>query len=187
MSRTLGVKLHDVPIKAFSEDGLIAIATKLGTPLMLDSYTSNTKNPRQAVKGVQVGMNMGLKLTKQVYQPVSKKNGASGSGIQKLPEKGANSNVGYSTQGTPSEAFGSPNTTPLAEKIYNLERQMWYRKLVVVDDDGKPINKVDSLVNANSDSKVDEIVGTMEGNKVDDDDDPYDDNVYDSHDVSKNL
>ncbi|GJV58154.1 RNA-directed DNA polymerase, eukaryota, reverse transcriptase zinc-binding domain protein [Tanacetum coccineum] len=34
------VKLHGVPITAFSEDGLSAIATKVGTPLMLDSYTS---------------------------------------------------------------------------------------------------------------------------------------------------
>ncbi|GJS09632.1 RNA-directed DNA polymerase, eukaryota, reverse transcriptase zinc-binding domain protein [Tanacetum coccineum] len=34
-------KLHGVPVTAFSEDGLSAIATKLGTPLMLDSYTSN--------------------------------------------------------------------------------------------------------------------------------------------------
>ncbi|GJS73057.1 putative reverse transcriptase domain-containing protein [Tanacetum coccineum] len=33
------VKLHGVPVTAFSEDGLSAIATKLGTPLMLDSYT----------------------------------------------------------------------------------------------------------------------------------------------------
>ncbi|GJX80082.1 RNA-directed DNA polymerase, eukaryota, reverse transcriptase zinc-binding domain protein [Tanacetum coccineum] len=35
------VKLHGVPVMAFSEDGLSAIATKLGTPLMLDSYTSD--------------------------------------------------------------------------------------------------------------------------------------------------
>ncbi|GJX53144.1 hypothetical protein Tco_0281513 [Tanacetum coccineum] len=34
------VKLHGVPVTAFSEDGFSAIATKLGTPLMLDSYTS---------------------------------------------------------------------------------------------------------------------------------------------------
>ncbi|GJU12888.1 retrotransposon protein, putative, ty1-copia subclass [Tanacetum coccineum] len=33
------VKLHDVLVTAFSEDGLSFIATKLGTPLMLDSYT----------------------------------------------------------------------------------------------------------------------------------------------------
>ncbi|GJU58641.1 pyruvate, phosphate dikinase, chloroplastic [Tanacetum coccineum] len=35
------VKLHGVPVTAFSEDGLSAIATKLGTPLMFDSYTSD--------------------------------------------------------------------------------------------------------------------------------------------------
>ncbi|GJZ71301.1 proteasome subunit alpha type-5 [Tanacetum coccineum] len=35
------VKLHGVPVITFSEDGLSAIATKLGTPLMLDFYTSN--------------------------------------------------------------------------------------------------------------------------------------------------
>ncbi|GJR42208.1 reverse transcriptase domain-containing protein [Tanacetum coccineum] len=35
------VKLHGVPVTAFSDDGLSVIATKLGTPLMLDSYTSD--------------------------------------------------------------------------------------------------------------------------------------------------
>ncbi|GJT75577.1 retrotransposon protein, putative, ty1-copia subclass [Tanacetum coccineum] len=35
------VKLHGVPVTAFSENGLSAIATKLGNPLMLESYTSN--------------------------------------------------------------------------------------------------------------------------------------------------
>ncbi|GJT00414.1 retrotransposon protein, putative, ty1-copia subclass [Tanacetum coccineum] len=35
------VKLHGVPVTAFSEDGLSAISTKLGTPLMIDSYTSD--------------------------------------------------------------------------------------------------------------------------------------------------
>ncbi|GKF44318.1 cytokinin dehydrogenase 3-like protein, partial [Tanacetum coccineum] len=35
------VKLHGVPVTAFSEDGLSSIAPKLGTSLMLDSYTSD--------------------------------------------------------------------------------------------------------------------------------------------------
>ncbi|GKC34661.1 putative reverse transcriptase domain-containing protein [Tanacetum coccineum] len=35
------VKLHGVPVTAFNEDGLSAIATKLGTLLILDSYTSD--------------------------------------------------------------------------------------------------------------------------------------------------
>ncbi|GKF12771.1 putative reverse transcriptase domain-containing protein [Tanacetum coccineum] len=35
------VKLHGVLVTAFSDDGLSAIATKLGTPLMLDSYSAD--------------------------------------------------------------------------------------------------------------------------------------------------
>jgi hypothetical protein len=34
------VKLHDVPLQVFSEDGISIIATHLGKPIMLDSYTS---------------------------------------------------------------------------------------------------------------------------------------------------
>ncbi|GKD22131.1 hypothetical protein Tco_1223834, partial [Tanacetum coccineum] len=36
-----GVKLYGVPMTEFSDDGLSVIATKLGTPLMLYSYTSD--------------------------------------------------------------------------------------------------------------------------------------------------
>ncbi|GJZ75993.1 zinc knuckle CX2CX4HX4C containing protein, partial [Tanacetum coccineum] len=35
------VKLHDILIVAFTADGLSAMATKLGNPIMLDSYTSS--------------------------------------------------------------------------------------------------------------------------------------------------
>ncbi|GJU51368.1 copia protein, partial [Tanacetum coccineum] len=35
------VQLHGVPVTDFSEDGFSAIATKLGTPLTLDSYTTD--------------------------------------------------------------------------------------------------------------------------------------------------
>ncbi|GJW44541.1 retrotransposon protein, putative, ty1-copia subclass [Tanacetum coccineum] len=38
---TVWVKLYGVPVTAFSDDGLSAIDTKLGTSLMLDSYTSD--------------------------------------------------------------------------------------------------------------------------------------------------
>lgn len=34
------VKFNDIPITAFMDDGLSAIATKLGTSLMLDVYTT---------------------------------------------------------------------------------------------------------------------------------------------------
>ncbi|GKD09462.1 reverse transcriptase domain, reverse transcriptase zinc-binding domain protein [Tanacetum coccineum] len=41
-SAPLWVKLHHVPIVAYSKVGLSLIATQLGKPIMMDSYTSNT-------------------------------------------------------------------------------------------------------------------------------------------------
>ncbi|GJW79880.1 zinc knuckle CX2CX4HX4C containing protein [Tanacetum coccineum] len=38
------VKLHDVPIQVFEEDGISLIATFIGKPVMLDSYTSGMCN-----------------------------------------------------------------------------------------------------------------------------------------------
>nr|GEV66119.1 hypothetical protein [Tanacetum cinerariifolium] len=65
------VKLYGVPVMAFDEDGLSAIATKLSTPLMLDSYTlcvcnlgnigvgekKAVKKASQTSRGVLVGQN----------------------------------------------------------------------------------------------------------------------------------
>ncbi|GJR89485.1 hypothetical protein Tco_0213496, partial [Tanacetum coccineum] len=38
------VKLHDVPIQVFEEDDISLIATFIGKPVMLDSYTSSMCN-----------------------------------------------------------------------------------------------------------------------------------------------
>ncbi|GKA15233.1 putative ribonuclease H-like domain-containing protein [Tanacetum coccineum] len=35
------VKFHDAPLVAYTSDGLSLIATKIGTPMMLDSYTNS--------------------------------------------------------------------------------------------------------------------------------------------------
>nr|GEZ03030.1 hypothetical protein [Tanacetum cinerariifolium] len=53
------------------------------------------------------------------------------------------------------QAFGSPNKTPLATRINGLERQKLDGKLVLVDDDGKPLKPHVDPVNADSDSEVD--------------------------------
>ncbi|GJS64706.1 zinc knuckle CX2CX4HX4C containing protein [Tanacetum coccineum] len=38
------VKMHDVPMATFTDDGLSIIASKIGNPIMLDSYTSTMCN-----------------------------------------------------------------------------------------------------------------------------------------------
>nr|GEV16272.1 hypothetical protein [Tanacetum cinerariifolium] len=108
---------------------------------IVSDVLKNMKNHKQAVRGVQVGPKLRFKLTKQVYEHVSKNNGASASGMNeknlKLAEKGANYGVVYSNNGISFESFGSPTATPLVENINNLERQLMDRKLVLVDDEGK--------------------------------------------------
>ncbi|GKB44940.1 hypothetical protein Tco_0889882 [Tanacetum coccineum] len=60
-----------------------------------------------------------------------------------------------SARGSSPVASSSLNTTPLAKRINNIERQMLDGKLILVVDDGKPLNKVDSdPVNLDSDSDV---------------------------------
>ncbi|GJU59778.1 hypothetical protein Tco_1237544 [Tanacetum coccineum] len=61
------------------------------------------------------------------------------------------------------------------------------KKLLLVDDDGKTLPKVVSTENTESDSEVEELARTMEETKQDDDYDPFDDDLYDSHDMSDNL
>ncbi|GJZ60355.1 hypothetical protein Tco_0616171 [Tanacetum coccineum] len=289
------VKFHGVHMTVFSEYGLSAITTKLSTPLMLDSYTSdmcfkswfklsyaramieprtdeelkdtivgvmpklvgegfymctirfeyewkpppkcssckvfghfldkcpkniisdvvkNLKNPRQAAKGVQVGTKVDFKPIKQVYRAISNRNDANSSGKKEascVRWEGANSGVFSSDH----EFFNvaSSSTTPIVERIDKIERQIINGKLTLVDDDGKPLPKVVSIANVDSDSEVKDVVddhvvfkastslkrGANSGygtnslfeqwrtTKRDDDYDPYDDDLYESHDMSKNL
>ncbi|GKD50246.1 hypothetical protein Tco_1279222, partial [Tanacetum coccineum] len=160
------VKLYGVSVTAFKEDGLSNIATKIVTPLMLDSYMSNmcmqswggysyaraiielradvelkdnimvvmpkitrkgifvlsidaTKNLKktsQIPKGIPVGQKMGFKPTKQqVYQPVSKKPTANHGGNKKK------------------------NVDPANE----MENLIIDGKASLVDNEGKPLRKVD--------------------------------------------
>ncbi|GKD57677.1 hypothetical protein Tco_1291064, partial [Tanacetum coccineum] len=74
------VKFYDVPITAFMEDGLSVIATKLGTILMLDSYTSTmcTKSwgkPSYARAMIELRADTELKDTLVVVLPKIKDDG----------------------------------------------------------------------------------------------------------------
>ncbi|GJY70281.1 alpha/beta hydrolases superfamily protein [Tanacetum coccineum] len=117
------------------------------------------KNPRQAVRGVKVGPNVGFKHSKQVYQPFSKMNNASTNGKKKQPE------------------------------LYRQE-QMLDGNLMLVDDDEKLLNKVDSdAVNSDSESYVkvayDEIAQFMASRGANDaslyENEDYD--IYDNYDI----
>ncbi|GKB33152.1 hypothetical protein Tco_0872553 [Tanacetum coccineum] len=136
---------------------------------IVSNVLKNFNNPRQATRGVLVGPNVSFKSTKQIYRPVSNKNGASTSGKKKQAEvsiqevsklnpfDALNSIENDNDLGTNGVASSSISTTPIAERIDKFERQLIESKLLLVDDDGKPLSNVVSTVNADSDSEVEEV------------------------------
>nr|GEX35613.1 hypothetical protein [Tanacetum cinerariifolium] len=153
------------------------IATKLGTLLMLDSYTSfmyiqswgrssyaralieiradvelkdtimvdeypknigsgvakNLKKPSQAPRVVPVGPKLGFKPAKQVYRPISKR---------------PNSNT-------------SRNKKKDVEPTKEIKRLTIYGKVTIVNDEGKPLEKVDSLGDHDSEDEVELVDNKM--------------------------
>ncbi|GJZ96326.1 ALP1-like protein, partial [Tanacetum coccineum] len=78
-------------------------------------------------------------------------------GILKSDGKRPNSDVSPSNHGFFNVASSS-STTLIINKIDKLERQIIEWKLTLVDDDGKPLPKVVSKKNADSDSELEEVV-----------------------------
>ncbi|GKA51709.1 retrotransposon protein, putative, ty1-copia subclass [Tanacetum coccineum] len=309
------VKLYGVPVTTFSEDGLSAIATKLGTLLMLDSYTSymclqswgmssyaramielrddvklkdiivvampkltgegfytcnvrvkyewkpprcacckvcghiqeecpknpgvakNLKKPSQASRGVLVGPKVDFKPAKE-YRSVSKKHTSNTSGNKKKGveptkevsnsnpfdvlnsvdwELGTNvgtSNLASNGANSSGSSFwnvetSSTSTTPIVDKIWKLEKLIIDGKVTLVDDDGKPLKKVDYPGDHDSKDEVESVDNDMArsmaservgfGTKSlleqwrdsyendDYDEDPYDDDVYEGQDLPDKI
>nr|GEX32377.1 retrotransposon protein, putative, Ty3-gypsy subclass [Tanacetum cinerariifolium] len=195
---------------------------------------SNVNNPRQATRGVLVGPNVSFKSTKQIYRPVSNKNGTATNGKKKQAEvaiqevsnknrfdalNSIENDDDYGMNGGNSKsagkgplnlAHGSSNNTPIIDKINKLECQILDGKYILVDDDGNPLVP---MGNVDSESEVDVVFdktanviastsfkgGSDRGydtnsmleqwreTEQDDDYDLYNDDFYESHDMSDHL
>nr|GEY31342.1 hypothetical protein [Tanacetum cinerariifolium] len=246
------VKLHGVPVTAFSKDNLSVIATKLGTPLMFDSYTSDTcmqswgrcacykvfghvqdecpknigsnvaknlKKLSQAPKCVSISPKVGFKPVKQVYRHVSKKiNAITCCNKKKEVEstkKVSNPNLFDMLNSVKNDVdlgSSSISTTPIVKKIDKLERLIIDEKLTLVDDEGKPLEKVDYPDDHDSEDEVklvhNEMASFLASKRVDYgtnrlleywkktyenadyDYDPYDDDMYEGqeiHDIIQSM
>ncbi|GJS75439.1 integrase, catalytic region, zinc finger, CCHC-type containing protein [Tanacetum coccineum] len=202
MLEDVWVKLHGVPVTAFSKDGLSAIATKLAMiELRADVelkdnivvampkitgegyYTcnirieyewkpsrcacckvfghvqkecpknigageiKNLKKPSQTPKGIKVGQKVGFNHTKQVFQPVSKKPTSNGGNKKKYME--------------PTKETSTPSTTPTIEKIDRIGKLIIDWKVTLLDDEGKPLEKVISSGDYDSEDEVSSVDNEM--------------------------
>nr|GEV22651.1 hypothetical protein [Tanacetum cinerariifolium] len=151
---------------------------ELKDAIMVAMPILNLNNPSQATRGVLVGPKVSFKSTKQIYKPVSNKNGVSTSGKKKQVEVSRQevnnlnlfdklnliennhelgTNGGNSSSDEKGVASSSISTTPIAEMIDKFKRQLIEGKLLLVNDYGKPLPKVVSTVNKDSDSEVEEV------------------------------
>nr|GFA81419.1 hypothetical protein [Tanacetum cinerariifolium] len=116
-------------------------------------------------------------------------------------------------KGSLNVAHGSSSNTPIIENIDKIESQILNGKLTFVDDDRKPLYKAVIKGNEDSESEVEAVFdlttnlmastslkggsdrgyGTnflleqWRGTKRDDDYDPYNDDLYENHDISEDL
>nr|GFA60127.1 hypothetical protein [Tanacetum cinerariifolium] len=99
-----------------------------------DCGGTSTKEPKQVERNGKKDINTSVPSSSYYKPPIS---------------------VVSSHHGSSPVAYGSPNTTPLVERINKIEKKMLDRKLMVMDDIGKLLNKVDSNpVDSYSESEV---------------------------------
>ncbi|GJU40841.1 hypothetical protein Tco_1193798 [Tanacetum coccineum] len=238
------VKLHGVPMTSFCKDGLSVIATKLGTSLILDSYTfdiciqswgrssyaralievqadvelkdnimdecpknidsdvvKSMRKPSQATRGVPVVPKVGFKLVKQVNDVDLGTNGRASNMASKKTNSSGSSFWNVESSST--------STTPIVEKIDKIKRLIIDGKVTLVDDKGKPLAKVDSSGDHDSEDEVasvdNEMTNFLASKKVgygtnslleqwketyENDDynfDPYDDDMYEGQDIPNKI
>ncbi|GJU75876.1 putative reverse transcriptase domain-containing protein [Tanacetum coccineum] len=208
------VKLHGVLVTAFSGNGLSVIATKLDTPLMFDSYTSDIcvqswDRPCYARPLIEIRADMKLKDTIVVAMAKLVGEGFYTCTILKVrvetSQKKKKSNL--ATRGVlvgPKVRFKPVKQVyrqvPNKNNVNTSERLIIDGKVTLVDDEGKPLTKVDYSGDHASEDKVvsvdNDIANFMASKKVgyvinslleqwkksdvngDYNFDPYDDDMY---------
>ncbi|GJR58766.1 hypothetical protein Tco_1500928 [Tanacetum coccineum] len=277
------VKHHGVLVMTFREDGLSAINTKIGTPLMLDSYMSDMymqswgrssyaramielranvelkdnivaampkitregyytcnirveyewKSPRCACckvfgnvqeecpKNIGTGEMKNLKKTSQTpkesAKEVSKSNPfevlTSIENDMELGTNGGTTNLANQVTNSSGSSFwnvdaSSLSTTPIVEKIYKIENLIIEGKVTLIDDEGKPLEKVASSCEYDSEDEVASVDNEMANflskkdgygtqsllerwtesyENADYEYDPYDDDMYEGQDIPDKL
>ncbi|GJX71051.1 reverse transcriptase domain-containing protein [Tanacetum coccineum] len=191
------VKLHDILIVVFTPDGLSAMATKLGNPIMLDLYTSSIclqswGRMDYARALIDVMVDQELKEEMVIAIPNVEDDGEVFHSVRvdyewkpprcgmcmifghddKLCLKwvvGIPMNDGFRTDKVASGSMATISGTKeegqsvihIVDKINVLEKQILECKLVLVDDDGKPLEKVDYPGDLGNDDEVEPVDNEM--------------------------
>nr|GEW25972.1 hypothetical protein [Tanacetum cinerariifolium] len=220
------------------EDGLSAIVTKLGNPLMLDYYTSDMciqSWGRSSYARVMIEVRADVELKDNIvvfghiHEECLKKTSTGEKKTVMKPSQNprvvtrrmvlepiievSNSNPFDVLNSVDNDGeFGTNSSnTPISEKIDKIERQIYKGKLRLLDNDGNPLvpmgivesdSEVEVVFNETANLRIstsgkdesekgygtNSFLEQLRDSYPDNDDyDPYDDDMYENHDLSEHL
>ncbi|GJY75825.1 putative reverse transcriptase domain-containing protein [Tanacetum coccineum] len=193
------VKLYGVPVTTFSEDGLSAIATKLGTPLMLDSYKSDMCMQywgRSSYARVMIELRADVELKDNIVVAMPKitREGhytcnvhveyewkplrCSSCKVFGHIQEEFLKNTGVGEKKTVKKPSLTSRGVSVGPKVVK-RRKVWNLLLRLLDNDGNPLVPT-GIVESDSEVEVDSYSDN-------DDYDPYDDDMYENHDLFEHL
>nr|GEX49759.1 ribonuclease H-like domain, reverse transcriptase, RNA-dependent DNA polymerase [Tanacetum cinerariifolium] len=151
------VKLHGVPVTEFSEDGLSAIATKLCTFIMLDSFTADMclqswERSSYAKVMIELQADVKLKDTNVVAMP-------------KINREGFKSCLGARAGETKKKSSQAPKGIPVGSKMA-IKPNQEYRPIPKKNNSNSSGNKKRSVDSTNkvSDSNPFEVLNSVDNN-----------------------
>ncbi|GJZ31147.1 hypothetical protein Tco_0576194, partial [Tanacetum coccineum] len=127
----------------------------------------NMKKPSQTHRGVPVGPKMGFQPAKQVSNSNLFDVLNSVENDVDLGTNGGTSNLASKKANSSQSSFwnmdsSGTSTTPIVEKINRVERLILDGKVTLVDDEGKPLTRVDSSDDHDSEDEVALVDNYME-------------------------
>ncbi|GKA05364.1 hypothetical protein Tco_0684484 [Tanacetum coccineum] len=164
---------------------------------IVSDVAKNLNNPRQATIGVLVGPNVSFKSTKQIYRPVSNKNGVSTSGKKKQAEVSRQevSNLNLFEAFNSIENDDDLGTNEEISKLAGKGNPLAHSGIVDSKSEVEVMfDKTANLMALRSFKGESEnaygnnhLLEQLRETNRDDDYDPYDDDLYESHDMYDHL
>ncbi|GJW52162.1 RNA-directed DNA polymerase, eukaryota, reverse transcriptase zinc-binding domain protein [Tanacetum coccineum] len=194
------VNFHDVPLVECTSDGLSLMATKIGNPMRLDTYTNSMRLEswgRSSYARLLIEINACNDFSDYLVMVVPN---LEGNGYTKETIR-----IQYEWKPSLYNSFEALNVgNPIIEEVATGSKAT-----TSVDDDGKPLENVDYPDNLGSDNEVEPIKNEMESflasklmgvgygpkilleqwreNDVDDDYDSYDNDMCESQKIPNNI
>nr|GEX62005.1 hypothetical protein [Tanacetum cinerariifolium] len=191
------VKFYDVPLVAYTSDRLSLLASKIGTPMMIESFTNSMCLD-----------SWGKRSYARILIEIDAYNNFSDNLVMNVPNLEVVEDVDSGERIILSSVHDEgQSSTPLVEKINLFEQRLLEGKCVLLDDEGKHVKRINCMNDHDSDDEVEFVDNDMARflasnpsgvgygtnslleqwretyGDVDHEYDPYDDDLYEGQEI----